>query len=597
MCGPDAQKTSQQSWGKKSLSSRMKIAAPCLLLGSLILASLGLPAHLAAQTTDPRPNIVFLLVDDLDYNYTRQFWPEVLPSLLKLKANGLEFANAFVSSSVCCPSRAAILSGKWGYITHVLSNKYTKPNGGWPAFAHMEPFTFPALLNQSGYATGIYGKYMNGWAMQTEPMPLVPYGWTEGKLTVNKGNNTSVKVYQGYDYDMLEWQNGHALDAKSWDGDRALQHHGRAEEDYMTDVVTRGGLDFIRRHGADKSKPFMLYLSPTAPHFPLAPAPRHAAKTLARWRDHQIADQPNTFRDDGALATKQERRKPADKPYWLQKTWRKRMRQADHGRGIYQYAALEKVPKGISDFRHSDFFFRMGSLYAINDMIDAIVGELQAQGLWENTLLVFMSDNGYQFGNHGLYQKSTPYEESIHIPLVVAGGRKFFANPGAVDSSWVVNVDIAPTFLEAAGITVPGDFSGRSWMPILRKRPADAVTKDYVQRTQFLLEFQGPGMAADIFPGWDGFHYFFVPSFAMDLPSYRGLRIRHVGADGRTCTYKYVEWARYEGLPKRIAPERELYNLDVDPFELDNLLHYQPEKYAALAQDFAAIIATQYAKE
>jgi hypothetical protein len=207
-----------------------------------------------------------------------------------------------------------------------------------------------------------------------------------------------------------------------------------------------------------------------------------------------------------------------------------------------------------------------------------------------------MSDNGYQFGSHGLYQKSTPYEESIHIPLVVMGGSRFFAHPGAVDSSWVVNVDIAPTLLQAAGVAIPNDFSGQSWWPILRKPATQLRVENYVERHEFLLEFKGPGMAADIFPGWDGFHYFFVPAIAMDLPSYRGLRIRHEGAGALSGTYKYVEWERYEGLPKRIPTERELYNLDVDPFELDNLLYYQPEKYAALADEFAGLIAGKYGK-
>src|SRR5262249_35743201 len=138
--------------------------------------------------------------------------------------------------------------------------------------------------------------------------------------------------YKGYDYNMMVWGNGSRVNDTVWNAEnKTLEHHGKEEKDYSTDVVAQKASTYIKSTEQNDAQPFFLYLTPTAPHLPLPPAPRYKDRTMQRWLHDTIPSSPNTYNDFGKLASDRERKKPLDKSSWLRDTWRKRVRQ--HHRG------------------------------------------------------------------------------------------------------------------------------------------------------------------------------------------------------------------------------------------------------------------------
>jgi N-acetylglucosamine-6-sulfatase len=563
-----------------------------LLLALMLLTQ----TNSSAQKAD-RPNIVLILTDDLDYVNSSPFFDEVLPSLQILRKSGIEFTSYYASSSSCCPSRAAILSGRYGFETEVLNNS-SKHGGGWSHFRDDESETLAGYLFEEGYKTAFFGKYMNGYKAVS---PV--YGWEEGFMTT-----TTWKAYQGYEYKVHEWSGGKAINDSVWTAKESFPEYGLKPEDYLTDVLTKKGLDFIERSEEKDSQPFFLMLSPTAPHIPLGPAPRHVALTKEKWLHRGVPDSPNTFSDKGQYELNTKKRTiPEDKPRWLQKTWRKRMTQQKGYKYMYNWvSALNKAPKEIDNYKDIDWYYRMGSLYAVNDMILALISSLKERGEWENTIFIFTSDNGYQFGNHGLYQKSSPYQESVRIPLIIGGGRAIPIKRNLHSDELLLNVDIAPTLLDFTGVSIPEKMTGISFKPL-----TDTATKNYEARTEVLLEYDGPGMALDMFPMWMSFHLKILPSFMLDYPPYHAIIKKIKQSDDSVRTYKYIEWISKPGKYRRkmrkakspeekweiresFKKETELYFLEEDPFELDNLLYYKPDEYEKTAKQLKAEINKMY---
>jgi len=545
-----------------------------------------------------QPNIVLILADDLDAVVTPEFFPEVLPVLDTLQKQGLNFTNSFVPISVCCPSRAGLLSGKLGHKTNVMNNGGA--HGGWNQFKDDEPKALPAHLSKAGYRTCLVGKYLNGYNGKNGNPPAVPYGWTNGNLFIDKG----LQPYKGYNYRLMGWSNGSAVNDTVWQADRTVVKHGKLEKDYSTDVLRQSATEFLNNTGT--GKPFCLMVVPTAPHFPLTPAPRDYNKTLNRWQNSPVPPRPNTFTDNGKLATGAEAKAPLDKAWWLRKGWGKRQRQKNKGGQLFNLYWHARMPRHIKIYKDADWFNRMGSLYALNDMVSSLVATLKKNGQWDNTLLIFTSDNGYQFGNHSLYQKSTPYEESIRVPLVISGGAAVHLQQNQNIGEWVINHDLMPTILEMAGVPVPEGIDGKSLKQYLTA-PPQPVTP---HRDKILLEYKGPGMMGYMTHAY-ALQFFMLPSYFQDLPSYRAIRIK-LDTGGKETIYKYIEWERYPryerfrdklkandpALMKKIAAgnkatlkkvaranavETELYNISEDPYEMDNLLYYQPEQYKEMA--------------
>jgi len=468
------------------------VTAMKYLLRSLLLSML---CALPALAADQRPNIVLILLDDLDAT-TSPYWDALPKTRSLLQARGMTFDAAFAPTPICCPARSTILTGKYGHNTGVLTNGGDQ--GGWGTFYKNgnEAHTLAVWLHDVGYRTALIGKYLNG--IEAEPTHI-PSGWSEWYGAVDN------LFYFGYGYTLNE--NG------------TLVRYGNAEADYNTDVVATKAVDFIRRATvADAERqPFMLYVAPSAPHLPLPPARRH------RDNPYRAALAPRTPNYNEADVS--------DKPFWLR--------------------ATAQLRKSIVDaWNDVDYRNRMGSLYAVDDMVAAIVDELAQSGELDNTWIIFTSDNGYNLGAHRLIHKMAPYEESIRVPLLVAGPGVAALSQGAHLQQIVLETDLAPTIADMAGVTIPDDVDGRSLLPLLRGDTVDAWRND------MLLQYATAGAANGIgteLPAW-----FFV-MLGQDIPSYRALR---------NSTYLFVEW--YDN--PQAQHQYELYDLAADPFQLTNLL-------------------------
>jgi hypothetical protein len=329
---------------------------------------------------------------------------------------------------------------------------------------------------------------------------------------------------------------------------------------------------------------------------------------------------PNYFNDYGKLATSSELKRPKDKPSFLTETWKKRIRGQKKGVFFYDVYNIGKSPKPIKSFLQADMYARMGSLYALNDMIRSIITKLKENGEWENTLLFFTSDNGYMMGAHAMLHKGNPYEEALRVPLIIIGGDSLHLKTKIKKEEWVTNLDLMPTIFEMSGIKIPSRVEGKSLVPLLYN---DSVTNF---RDRFVMEYLDPGMTTEAMIKRPAFIMKIVPLCIMDHPSYNAIRMKVTTTENGVATehvFKYIEWQRHTskkvlnfsdqfrskdntilqkinvGDAKTISlklkseeVETELYDITVDPYEMDNLLYYQPEQYKSLALQLKTAMRT-----
>ena len=442
---------------------------PCLVAFLTVGCSGSEPSQEEAeevQSPTDRPNIIFVLTDDLDYA-SAQKMPEVRSQLIE---QGTSFENAFVSFPTCCPSRATILTGLYAHNHGVKGN--SPPQGGFRTFRSegLEESTIAVRLQEAGYQTAYFGKYLNGYA-DGDPSHI-PTGWDEwyGKLDEQKL----------YDYRINE--NGKRVS------------YGSEADDFYTDVLSSQATDFVGRAASD-FRPFFMYVAPTAPHEPATPARRHQGA----FSDEESPLPPSLNEEN-----------VSDKPSWIRGIDRLSNEQVSQIDRVYQQ--------------------RLSSMLAVDEMFASLVQELKKAGKLDNTFIFFTSDNGIHGGEHRIaVGKRTPYEESAHVPLFIRG-------PGVPAASKVerltLNTDFAPTFAGLAGVEFPGD--GHSLAPLLS---GDEGTSSW--RTAILLEAFANEEAEE--------------GLQANLPDYQAVR---------TESHKYVE---YEN------GEKELYDLQADPYELDNL--------------------------
>ena len=364
----------------------------------LFLLAAGAPAPLPAASQTARPNVILILTDDLDAKAIAH-----MPRLrAQLADRGVTFANFFVTTSLCCPSRSSILRGQYVHNHHVYTNQ--PPRGGFETFRALghERSTVATWLQAAGYRTVLMGKYLNGYPDRTAPT-YVPPGWEEWYSPSRGG-------YANFNYTMNE--NGR------------LVAYGSRPEDYMTDVLARKAADVIRRSGRD-GKPFFIYLATYAPHAPATPAPRHANAFT-----DVTAPRPPSFNEADV----------SDKPGWVQ-----------------QREALSAVQVARIDEQYRT---RLRSLLAVDEMIEAMIDVLRQTGQLDRTYLFFTSDNGFHMGEHRLMPgKNTAFEEDIHVPLLVRGPG---VPAGRVVDALVLNIDLAPTFAALARAQTPSFVDGRS---------------------------------------------------------------------------------------------------------------------------------------
>ncbi len=381
----------------------------------------------ASPKAQPRPNIVFILTDDQDLLLGSL---DAMPHLRELLIDqGTVFSNAFVPLSLCCPSRATILTGRYTHNLQVYTN--FPPDGGFPRFQALghEEATLGVALQRAGYRTALMGKYLNVY-----PDPAnrthVPPGWSEWVVPA-AGN-----PYGQYNYTLNE--NG------------TLVAHGKEPADYLTDVLAQKATDFVTEAAAD-GVPFFLYIAPYAAHKPCPPAPRDAAlfpgvqaPRTPSYNEADVHDKPKAVRGRPLLTAKQ-------------------MRMMD------------------TLYRH-----RLQSLQAVDALIAGLVATLERTGRLNNTYIVFTSDNGFHMGQHRIWAgKYTAYEEDVHVPLVVRGPG---VPAGSRVDAFVESVDLAPTFAQLGRARLPVSPDGRSFVPLLRtpqKPPADWRQMVFLEQYHF----------------------------------------------------------------------------------------------------------------
>jgi arylsulfatase A-like enzyme len=311
----------------------------------------------AGSSTD-RPNIVFVLTDDLDYASVFKM-PQIRSRLIE---GGISLEEAFVSHPICCPSRATFLTGLYDHNHGVKGN--APPEGGFQTFVSEghEENTIAVSLQRSGYRTAFFGKYLNEYP--GDDPTHVPPGWDEWYGKQNEQNL--------YDYQINE------------NGERV--RYGRSIEDFFTDVLSKQTTDFVYR-AAPEDQPFFAYVAPTAPHGPATPADRHMGAFA-----EEEAPRPPSFDEEDV----------SDKPAPINNATR----------------ISEKEASNIDVYYRQ----RLESMLAVDEMVDSLVEELEASGALDNTYIFFTSDNGWFQGEHRTQSaKDRPYEESARVPLFVRG--------------------------------------------------------------------------------------------------------------------------------------------------------------------------------
>jgi arylsulfatase A-like enzyme len=404
---------------------------------------------------DPRPNVVVILTDDQRRD-TLQHMPQVQQLLAE---QGTTYTNAMVPTSLCCPSRSTILTGLYAHSSRVYGNGDVggKRYGGWQRFYRtgMERRTMGVALRRAGYRTAMIGKYLNYFGKFAGPGYLPP-GWDTFSTVMSRHG-----AYYAY---------------RLSDG----TYHGVTPEDYSTDVFAHQATEFIR--STPGHQPLFLFLAPYGPHAPYKPAPRHDGALEGRLAPYVA---PTL------------RQKVRTMPRWM----RERVRRV-------------RVTQTEVDYTRQK---QLEALMSVDDAVGSVHEALRETGRVNNTLFVFLSDNGYFWGEHRIIGKDAPYQDATRIPMVVRWDGHVPA--GATRRRIVLNVDVARTVARATGASMRTD-----GLDILGR----------TKRKGFVLE------------AMNGYH---------ERPAYCGWRTKH---------RMYVRWA---------TGEQELFDYRSDPNERRNLAH------------------------
>lgn len=475
---------------RKSFKKRL---AARLLASLLPLAMTGVsPAEAKAQAEAPaqqRENIVFILIDDLRYDAMGFLTPELkTPNIDFLAKNGVYFKNAEVTSSLCSPSRATILTGE-SMRNHGIVDNVTSTEKGLTFF--------PQYLQKAGYDTAFFGKWHMG-DNDDHPRPGFDH-WVSfaGQGHYNPTTDLTPQEIAAGKRNMIN------VDGKEV-----------AQKGYITSELTDYALDWLKDR-KNKNKPFFLYLSHKAVHANPIPEPKYA---------NEYADVK--FKFPASMANT-----PANnegKPMWVQN-----QRNSWHGVDFMYNGTV-----GLSDYVRQ--YWR--TISSVDDSVGRVLKYLRDNHLDKNTMIIFMSDNGFQFGEHGLIDKRTAYEASLRVPLIAYAPN--LLPKGQTRTGLVRNLDIAPTILDVAGVDRPAQFEGQSFIPL-----ATGKTPEKQWKSEMTYEY---------YWNWD---YPMTPStFAI---------VRN--------GYKFIQ---YQG----IWDIEELYDLKSDPDEMHNLA-FDPRYHDMLMQD------------
>ena len=409
-------------------------------LGVLALLSLGS----ASAANRPPPNIVFIFSDDHAYQAISAYGDErhllETPHIDRIAREGVRFDRCLVPNSICGPSRATVLTGKYNHLNGFVNNTNVVFDGS--------QMTFPKLLQRAGYQTAVIGK----WHLGSDPT-----GFGFWQILPGQG------VY--YNPPMIR-------------AGQRVQLSG-----YVTDIITDESLAWLERR--DKSRPFLLMCQHKAPHREWEPALRH----LEADHDRVYAEPPTLFDDysgrgraeheqDMTIAQTMTDRDlklapPARLTPEQRAVWDAYYEPRNEAFRKAQLTGRELVRWKYQRYMH-DY---LATLRAVDESVGRVLDYLDRTGLADNTIVVYSSDQGFYLGEHGWFDKRWIFEESVRTPLLVRWPG--VAKAGSVRSEMVSNLDFAETFLEAAGVAVPAEMQGRSFAPLLRGEPVADWRKSF----------------------------------------------------------------------------------------------------------------------
>jgi arylsulfatase A-like enzyme len=405
----------------------------------------------ASAVAKPPPNIVFIFSDDHAYQaisaYAEARHLLATPNIDRLTKTGVRFDRCLVTNSICGPSRATVQTGTYNHINGFVNNSN--------CVFDSSQITFPKLLQQAGYQTAVVGK----WHLGSDPV-----GYDFWQILLGQG------VY--YNPPMI--RNGEKIKV---DG-------------YTTDIITDVSLDWLKR--LDTSKPFLLMCQHKAPHREWEPALRHLGADGDRHYD-----EPATLFDDyaGRGLAEHDQDMTIDKtmnakdlkltpPPQLTEEQRK-VWDAYYEPRNAKFRAANPSGRALVSWKYQRYMHDyLATLRAVDESVGRVLDYLDKEGLADNTIVVYSSDQGFYLGEHGWFDKRWIFEESLRAPLLVRWPGVTTA--GTVNRDLVSNLDFAETFLDAAGLPIPDRMQGRSLRPVLAGRtPADWRTSFYYQYYEY----------------------------------------------------------------------------------------------------------------
>ncbi|MFO0902249.1 MAG: sulfatase [Pirellulales bacterium] len=490
----------------------LKFAAALFVLSALAAATPSTTQAADAKST--RPNILFIFSDDHAQHAISAYGSKVnqTPHLDRLAQQGARFTNSFVTNSICTPSRATLLTGQYSHLN------------GVPVFNRFEGARDNAAkrLQAGGYHTGMIGK----WHLGSDPTGF---------------DRWIVLPGQGAYWNPVFLVPGHRLNI----------------EGHCTDITGDLGIQFLETR--PKDKPFFLMLHQKAPHRAWEPDERNKAK----FKDY-VAPEPDTLWDDYAT-------RPAALPENEQTVARHLTRRdlklepPAELTGMARNRWLNETPdevvvngqtlrgKQLVQWKYQRYMQDyLACVQGVDDNVGKVLDYLDKTGLAESTIVIYTADNGWYLGDLGLYDKRFMYEPGLKVPLLARGPG---IRPGITPSQFVANIDLAPTFLDLAGLPIPESMQGRSLAPLLRgESPADWRTSVY-------------------------YRYYHDPG-------HHNTRA-HYGV--RTATHKLIYYWKKDAY--------ELFDLEKDPTEQHNLLYSKEEaarpeiaaKFAELKAEIARL--------
>lgn len=432
---------------------RFRRVLAVMVAAGLVAASACTDDDPVAEATKERPpNVLVIMTDDQPLKDTMKVMPE---TRRWFEDGGTSYTNAFVTTPLCCPSRATFFSGRYVHNHDVVRST--------PGHAQLleQDSTVQRYLGEAGYRRGMFGKYLNGWDLDEDPPHFDDWAIFEGGKPL------------GY-----------------FDGPWNVNGEQRKVSTYSTTFIEQHSLRFLEETERDDDQPWIMFVHPYAPHLPFSIPKRYEDVELPEWeRDPSIGEED-----------------VSDKPPFARR--------------------IDDPVEFGAELREQ----QLRTLIPVDEMVGELVSKLEELDEADTTLAFFSSDNGYLWGDHQLQRKSEPYEGSVKVPMMMRWPG--VVDAGATDDGIVANIDVAPTIYQAAGVT-----PDERW-------PVDGTSllRDENERDDILLEYWQELPGNDKYVSWAGI---------------------------RSKDYLYVEYYEEDLETVRF---REYYDLEQDPYELDNLL-------------------------